>query len=495
MSRLNSGLRLLPVAWLVGLLALPATLWMLGASQPNVEDRAKVEQPPIDFSSIRHAATYQQFDRFVLDALPLREDALELSGDIDVDLFHESTNPLVALGHRGWLYYVPETRVCTRSGYPRVDPRAAADSADILARALVASGRNTTVLFVGSKYFTHTADAPHLPSAVQACAASLTEGIQKRLATTPGGLDLQPAFDRLEQQGKPVFLKSDSHLNWRGRLLFARSVFDRIRPGLAKTAGIHVGPAVQRRGDLGKLLGITRNDADAAVVADRGPRRPPGQVLLIGDSQMERTLFDPTGAPGVPPLRDVVLPGTVSCNWQQVNDAQCDVHILRSRTIVVQAVGRDIFDFVHYRCWRPIALVGESMRGAPGTWRPVGRSPNPVRGSVTIPAGGSVTMTFHPPDGDVSRFPRLERLPIDYLPPPVAGEPAPAVLLTQEPRKGPEAPCAMPLQSVEHAALFIPIPAGRSARDLVITLTGTPGTRLGRPQTIPLDGRTVERAP
>ena len=86
------------------------------------------------------------------------------------------------------------------------------------------------------------------------------------------------------------------------------------------------------------------------------------------------------------------------------------------------------------------------------------------------------------------------RLPIDHLPPVKPGEPPPAVTLSEEPLNGQPAPCATPDLTVTRDALFLPIPAARSAADLVITVHGPPGTRLGRPETIQLDGRAIVRA-
>jgi hypothetical protein len=64
----------------------------------------------------------------------------------------------------------------------------------------------------------------------------------------------------------------------------------------------------------------------------------------------------------------------------------------------------------------------------------------------------------------------------------------------QEPQNGPPTPCGTPAQGNAGAALFLPVPAGRPASDLVVRLTGPPGTVLAAPQEIVLDGRAlVER--
>lgn len=487
--------RLAPAIWVFSLLALPVVLWLAGVRQPSVENAVKAPLPAIDRASLRHAATFQQIDAWLLDRFPLRARALALHGNIEVGVFHESTDPQVALGGHGWLYFVPETQTCSTAGLPLIDPGEAADSVDILARTLVASGRKTTVVIAGSKYFTHTKDAPQVPAAVKACASALDRALQQRLQTTPGGLDLQPMLDRLERQGKPVFLRKDTHWNWRGRQLFARSILDRILPGYGTRAGIHPGPVVERSGDLAKLMGITRTERDPALVASRRPPNTlkPGDVLLIGDSQLEKSMLDPTGAKGVAPLRDVLLPGQPSCNWEQVVFGQCVAQIRRAHTIVVEIVGRNIADFVGARCWLPIAVAGERMRGTPTRWQAAPGERLRADGTVVIPAGGSVTLTIHPQGGNVERLPRLLRLPIASLPKPAAGAAPGVVTMAQQPLNGPPAPCATPAQNVVGGALFLPLPANRRASDLVVTLTGPPGTRLARPQTILLDGHAVVR--
>ncbi len=487
-------LRILPVVWLVALLALPAGLWALGARQHGLENSEKTPYPAIELASLTERATFQQLDGAFLDRLPLREDALNVYGSVAIELFRESTDPRVALGRNGWLYFAPEwTLVCSADGLPLIHPGTAADSADVLARTLVASGRRTTVVFAGTKYLTHTKDAPSLPPAVARCASALDRAIQGRLRKTPGGLDLSPALAALEQAGKPVFLKNDTHWNWRGRGVFVRSILERIRPGLARAARIERGPEVEHAGDLAKILGVIRDVKDSALVARRRPANLPaaGEVLLLGDSQMEKSLLDPPGAPGVRPVRDVVLPGQPSCKWPEMSLARCDHQILHARTIIVESVTRDIRDFETH-CWRPIALVSHPLRGTPGTWERLDGTPALAGEVLTIPASGSVSVRVHPADGDRARLPRLLRLAITHLPAGSAGA-RPAVTLTQQPSAGQPAPCATPSQDLEGGALFLPVPARRSTGELVITLTGPPGTRLARPQSILLDGSAARR--
>jgi hypothetical protein len=92
-----------------------------------------------------------------------------------------------------------------------------------------------------------------------------------------------------------------------------------------------------------------------------------------------------------------------------------------------------------------------------------------------------------PPGPDVSATPRLLKLPLARIPRGADGVPVP-VTLTLEPTAGGGVPCATPALATAGEALFVPVPAGRPVSELVIRLAGAPGTRLGAPEQVLLDG-------
>lgn len=483
--------RLLPAVWLFALLALPAALWLLGERQPLLEGRAKEPFPPINRSSVRDEHTFRRIETAVLDRLPGRGRALDVHGRISIELFRDSPNPDVAIGDGGWLYYVPELTPCRPGGEPLSDP---ADAAEALARTLVAAGKRTAVVVPPSKLFVRGADAPSLDGAQERCAAELEERIDRRLQQSPGGLALGPPLTALEEAGQPTFLKLDTHWNHRGRELFARRVLDRIRPGLAEQSGLRSGREITRPTDLTNMLGRPRDERDRAVEATRTPPRPfaAGEVVLIGDSQLDFTFIRPFGD-GVRPIRDVALPGAVYCDWPMLVDGHCDAQIKQAKAVVIEKVARDS-RLVTAACWRPIALAGESMSGpASGRWERVDGGEDAPGGALTLPASGTATVRVRIPGADVARHPRLLRLPLVRNPAGADGAQQP-VRMTQEPQAGGPAPCAMPEQVAEGGALFLPVPTGRRAADLVVRLEGTPGARLATPQVIELDGRAGSAA-
>jgi hypothetical protein len=475
--------RCIPAAWLLLLLLVPAIAWVAGARQPLLEDRSKEPFPAVNTASLQQPSTFAQFDTAFLDRFPARDKALQLHADIALDLFRDSTSPDVALGHNGYLYYLRELSPCTDYA-PTGDP---GDAVDVLSRELIATGRRPVVVLPRAKVFVHDADIPALDDSNKRCDARLEEGIEQRLATTPGGLAMFAQQRALEQAGKATFLKTDTHWNWRGRELFARDVLNRIRPGLADEVGLQVGAPYGRDTDLTAMLGRPRTEEDLSVGATRTPREALQHVLLIGDSQLTETFLVPRGP--FQPIRDVALPGSQYCDWGTVATSACDDAITSSKTIVIEKVARDM-KVVTDTCWLPLALTAGPLRGTPASWERVDGGTPAQSTSLVLPASGEVTVRVRSNAADAEPTPRLLRLPLEHVTPAPDNTPG-AVALAQEPQEGPPAPCASPQQSGNGNALFLPVPANRRVSDLVIRLTGPPGTVMGAPQEILLDGRPV----
>lgn len=474
--------RLLPVAWLLLLLSLPAVLWIFGDRQPLLESRPKEEFPALNRSTLGNPETFRRIDTALLDRLPLRGRALDLRARLAVDLFRDSSSPDVAIGHDGYLYYVPDLLPCRPGGEPIAD---AADAVDVLARTLVTSGRTTAVVVPRSKLFMHPDDAPEIDAAAERCLQALEERVDARLASVPGGLTFTARQQALEQAGEATFLLRDTHWNWRGRELFARAVLDRIRPGLADEAGLRAGDELQRPGDLDKFLGRSRTETDRTLEALRTPLAPApaGDVVLVGDSQLEQTFAAPLG--DAPPLIERTLPGAVYCNWSMVQAGDCTEPLRRARTVVIEKVAREL-QLLTQLCWVPLSTAAEQLRGRPARWERVDGGELADPRALELPAGG-VRVRVRAAGADVSDRPRLLRLPLATVPAGADGAQQP-VTLTQQPQAGPPAPCATPAAAAG-GALIVPVPAGRRVSDLVMQLDGPAGALLGAPEEIALDGR------
>lgn len=469
----------------MALLAAPVVLWLLGDRQPLLQNTPKQPFPTLNRRSITGPGTFRALDGALLDRFPLRDLALDVRGTIEVDVYHQSPNPDVGVGADGRLDYRPELGPCTAKGRPLSDP---ADAMDLMARTLVAAGYRTSVMIADAKQYVDPRGAASFDQGIERCVAAMERRIDDRLAHTPGGIAINAPLRAMARSGISPFLKTDTHWDWRGRELFAREVLDGIRPGLAEQTGVHAGAPIAWRGNLTMLMGLERTEPDRAVIASRppSPPLPPGQVVLIGDSQLGVSLVAGL-EPGKPSIHDLVLPNEPICTWDQFIAGGCDDMIRGARTIVFEKVSRDLLSVTTF-CWRPIALAGERLRtGPPGRWIPLDAK-GQADSVLTIPTGGSATARIQPPSGDVSASPRLLRLPILHQVADQNGAATP-VTMVQQPRSGPPAPCATPSQTGVGAALFLPVPAHRRASDLAVRLISVPGTKLGPPEEISLAGR------
>jgi hypothetical protein len=467
--------RLIPTVWLVGLLVAPGVAWVLGARQGNLDNRTKTAFPTINRSSVRSGKVLTQLDAAFLERLPGRKQGLQVRARIAVDVFRDSTNPDVAIGDGGWLYYGAALDPCRPDGAAAANP---ADAVDILARGLLAGGRRALVMQPAEKTFIETARAPDADAAAQRCAAKVQHAIESRLATTPGGATIDPQLRAVLARGGRAFLRSDTHWSWEGREVFVRRVLDFARPGLARETGLRVGRAYDRAGDLGVLLGLDRRDPDHFIEVTGPPARPlpPGDVLLIGDSQTDRALIEPVGD-DLRPIRDVALAGQPWCTWDQVTGGACDDQIRAANAVSVETVGRSV-RIMGDVCSHLLGLSAERLRGAAGRFADGSRQVR-LAGAPTGPLAASL------PGGDRTPLPRLALLRLRRMP----SDASTAVTLSQAPADGILAPCVVGARDKQGAALVLPIPANRSVSALRFTLAGPPGAVVGPPEEVILDGR------
>lgn len=469
---------LLPIVWLMALLVLPVTAYVVGVRQPLLENREKTPFPDLNRGTLRKEHTYQQIDAALRERLPLRGDAIELRGRIAIDLFGDSPTADVVLGKDRWLYYRPELRICEPEGTPAAPPE---DAVEILTRTIAASGRKPVVVVAGSKIVTHRAHLKGFDASALACVSATEARVQQRLAETPGGLTIQPALDALEAQGTATFLRSDTHWNARGRLVFAETVLDAVRPGLARQARLRPLQDTDRPGDLGVFIGQDRVDRDPMVTVTGTPTTTfePGQVAFIGDSQFGAAMMT-AGADGATVL-DRVFPGQPFCHWSQGATDGCVEPMLGARTVVLEIVARNLDTLVDV-CRLPTAALSATLRGRAARWaddapaasRPVSPTPSAVRVQVT---------------GDRTDVPRLIRIPVTALPSPPAADPAASPAVTVDP--GGARACATLSTADPAGALLVPVPTGERISDVPLRLAGPQGAAVGAPEVLTLDGRPL----
>jgi hypothetical protein len=479
------GPRHAAAAWLLLLLLIPAISLALGARQPLMDNHPKTPWPSVHGGDLRDATTYKQLDTAFLERVPTRKQAVQAHSRISVGLFGESPNPDVTVGRHGWLYYALALRMC-RNATPISNP---ADAAEITARTILASGRRALIVEPADKLLIHRADAPRYPRGVTRCVTRLQRTIASRLATIPGGVDLDATLQRMEAAGQSTFLPHDSHWNYRGRLAYARLMLDFISPGLSRATGLDVGPWYDHHSDLYVQLGLPTTDRDRAVVLQRASPQPSptGPTVILGDSQTIDTFAVPS-APGATPMIQQLPQGTVLCPiTEDFLPGICNSAILGASAIAIESVGRNLYEFEHM-CWLMVGLLAQPMHGVAGRYALLDGTASPPSDRVVFGPDGKATLRVLPARGDVRREARLLRIPIDQLP--AGGN----ITMNQDVPAGHSTPCSTQTMGSPGVALVLPLPAGRPASTVPLTFTAPPGTVLGAPQEIALTGSQPTRA-
>lgn len=462
----------LPIFWLMTLLLLPFVLYLLGVRQPLLENRGKTDFPELTRSTIRKDATFRQLDDAIRERLPLRSEAIKVRARIATDIFRDSSNPEVILGKDDWLFYRLELLICEPNGRPRVPPE---DVIEILTRTITASGRHAVVIVAGSKIGTRPESVEGIEEEDLACLEDAESRVQARLQEIPGAHSIQPKLDALEASGRETFLRSDTHWNYLGRMVFLNTVLDAVSRGLASEVRLRPLAQIEHSGDIGPLLGEERTDKDrlVTVTGKPGTRFEPGEVLISGDSQLWNSM-DAPGADGKT-LLEHVFPGQPKCDQYEFQENGCAGQMVGADTIVFESVARN-FQLLEAMCRRPVAALASTVRGLPAQWA----DGNPAWRSVS---SAPARISF---DKDRSGIPRLLRIPVRNLPEGGTGQVVNVV------PKGAERPCAqtaVPDGDIDE--IVIPLAAGERVDSLEFDISGPSGVELGRPEVLPLDDRPL----
>lgn len=474
--------KLLPIAWLMLLLLLPAVAYLVGERQPELENRAKTAFPDINRGTLRQEHTFQQIDAALRERLPLRRYAVDARGRIAIRLFGDSPTKDVLLGEDGWLYYRPELRVCEPDGQPKAPP---ANAVGFVTRMIAASGRQPVVIVAGSKIVTHDEHLKGVDAEALSCVAAVEASVHDRLEELPGGYPVQAELDALEARGIATFLRSDTHWNSRGREVFARTVLDAVQPGLAAEARLRRLGEVERDGDLGTFIGQKRTDRDRMLTVTGTPKADfaPGELLFVGDSQFGSAM-QIAGADGATVL-DRVFPGQPVCDWNQVSLDGCSPALLAAKTIVIETVARNLDLFVD-TCWRTVSTLADTVQGRPARWAGAGGGSTQL---TVSPTAAPVRVAFADDRTDV---PRLIRIPIRALPADPAADPAAGPADPPQVAAVPseERACARTTAS-DPSALVIPVRADERISDVELQVSGPAGAELGRPEVLVLDNEPL----
>ena len=460
---LRRVLRVLLVAWGLGLLAAPLALFLTGHRPLNFENRTLAEAPDLRADNVLDLDTWKAVDAAIQDRLAFRRRAVRLRARVAYHVFGDSPRPeVVFAGADGWLFLRDEIGGCEPHG-PTVRPADVRAAFAFAASAARAAGIPFTSTMVPSKPYIDR-DRVDRSWLMQTCMLAREDALRALLRGTPAYTDLYPAFERIKAAEGDVWMKTDSHVAAAGRVALTRVLVRGLDPPAWRDEWMRSDLRRDFVGDLTVLMGLPFASSESEDAATRPPGAPRvrGLTVLIGDSQLWNTLE----------VSSVFFAQPSECVWGPFLGFGCYSALVEADRIGLEVVERDIWTYVDQGF--PLQLVDALLgriEATDATW--TGTQTN-ADGSVAATPGLSLGVSA--PDDEPARERMLR---VRLTTPATAGPVAVQVVGADGLALAPRSLGGRELLSDGEVAFLVP--AGVPLTDVHVVVGGAPGT-LARPR-------------
>lgn len=265
------------------LIFVPGVLWVVGWQSDEIENRALAERPDISGpQDLVEEETYAQTSEFLVDHMPLREEAVNSYSRVNMELFDESPNPDVILGDDDWLF-LQETldNICD----PPVEPWEMATRMNRLSAVIAGSGRDVVLTIAPDKNAVYGDMLGDEEADTYECAdanrAELIDYLDQ--VAPPGYVDAYGYMRNLrEEWDDEVYYSHDTHWTTRATAEFVGDIIDGLDEGLWDPDAITTREE-GHEGDLTRMIGIPWDIDTQRTFVDRPDVATPG---LEGDDRM-----------------------------------------------------------------------------------------------------------------------------------------------------------------------------------------------------------------
>lgn len=250
-------------AWFAVLILIPAILTVSGVRSTATQNRAPTALPHLSLRSLGAPKTYQQISGALDDHLPGRDQAVDASRALDLDVLGDSPTHTVVFGDDDTLFLTDTWElVCDE---PQTPAQLSLRIGQV-AEGLAARGPDVRVLLVPDKTFVLGDELGDHPG--RRCADE-RRAAYRATDHHPSVIDAYPAFSATARRGTRTFWKGDSHTNFAGEAILERELVDSLQPGLWEQVPRVDAGEVGVFMDLWQLVGEDRGEHGMATVASR----------------------------------------------------------------------------------------------------------------------------------------------------------------------------------------------------------------------------------
>jgi hypothetical protein len=259
--------RLVAVAFVVAL-AVPGTLLVAGVRPVSIENRQQAAFPRITLRGFADPKFFAAIDRFLVDILPLRNEAVAAHAQVDQQVLGGTTDPQVVRGRNGWLFLRGEME-------PQCDFTAAEvlRQVDVAAAGFAATGRAFRYVVAPDKHGVYAEMLTRDPAAATPCSdiqrATLQSGLLARPSST---VELWTPTVRahLADPTAPLYYVQDEHWTPLGAVAGIKALVQSLAPGVWRDGDVTIDGTEQHTADLSRLVGLPRDETIPKVVMRPG---------------------------------------------------------------------------------------------------------------------------------------------------------------------------------------------------------------------------------
>jgi hypothetical protein len=249
------------------------------------------------------------------DHLPLRAEMVRRGAWLDMTLFDHSYNPTVSLGRDDWLFLKKDVYALKTDPIPPM-----ADGIKRMGDALAGLGIRFLFTIVPNKSAIYPEKLRPLLARANEAGSARRAKMQRLLEERAAPYFVDLWGDLLAAKlatPRPLYLSLDTHWTHTGAAIAAKTVVNRLHPGLWDDTALVVSPPVLRLGDLSHIQGFDRYERAQMVETSRpgvvvtqtqplsgdfakdsrsykatssGPYLIPGHTVMLYDSFFERAM-------------------------------------------------------------------------------------------------------------------------------------------------------------------------------------------------------------
>ena len=295
--RFERALRVAQVGVMAVCIGVPPIMFGLGSRSAAIDNRAPTPRPAVSGTKLLDTAITDQFDHFLNDAFPFRQQAVRADAQLARAL-GDSSNSEVEVGRDGWLFYAgARTQPCIDSN----EEARLVDALDRVERVMTAIDKRITHVIAPDKASIFTNKLASEPT----CTLQNAEVIPT--LDTDATLVTAWTETRAAAAGEnALYRRLDTHWTSLGAAPTASALVNSVSPDLWDIDALAVAYTTDAPGDLSYLLG--RDDTEPETVLTAVPYTPPStsNPLVVDGTTIDGAVHQ-TDWPGAIAERTVLL--------------------------------------------------------------------------------------------------------------------------------------------------------------------------------------------